>query len=118
MPENLTTREMTHTEFLAAWHAGEVLVQIDPAAAAAFISARLLLPFFTIAAIGIGIGLVLWGWMWTGLGVGAAGIVAPRVIKYTAGGFVRSQLAGDPALYSAGVRAGVIKVVDARSRSA
>ena len=118
MPENSTTREMTHTEFLAAWRAGEVQVQIDPVAAAAFVSARLLLPFFTIAAIGIGIGLVLWGRMWTGLGVGAVGIVAPRVIKYTAAGFVRSHLADDPELYSAGVRAGVIEVVDARCGTA
>jgi len=117
MPERAAARELPHAEFLAAWRAGEVQVQIDRAAAASFLSARLMLPFFAIAVIGIGIGLVLWGWIWTGLGVIATGIVAPRLIKRTAQGFVLSQLAHDPDLYSAGVRAGVVRVVPARAES-
>ncbi|MCC6534152.1 MAG: hypothetical protein IT531_16510 [Burkholderiales bacterium] len=73
-------------------------------------SARLLLPFVAIAVIGLGIALVLWGWLWLGLGTGAIGIVAPRLIKRGAGGFLLSQIAGDADLYAAGVRAGAIMI--------
>ena len=70
---------MSHAEFVAAWQEGRIAVAIDAAAAAAFLSARLLLPFVGIAIIGGGIALVLWGWIWSGLSLGAVGIVVPRV---------------------------------------
>ena len=117
MSGRLSTGELTHSEFLAAWHAGEVQVQIDPAAAASYLSARLLLPFFAIAVIGLGIGLVLWGWVWTGLGVIAVGIVAPRAVKRSARGFVLDQLLDDPEFYAASIRAGVVQVVGVRHES-
>ena len=36
---------MTHAEFVSAWREGKVAVAVDPADAAVFLSARLLLPF-------------------------------------------------------------------------
>jgi hypothetical protein len=102
---------MTHAEFVAAWRAGRVAVTVDAAAAAAFLSARLLLPFLAIAVIGLGIGLVLWGWVWTGLGIGALGIVVPRLIKRSARHFLLTQIATDPDLFDASVEAGAIRVV-------
>lgn len=102
---------MTHDEFVAAWREGKVAVEIDPSAAAAFLSARLLLPFVAVAVIGAGIALVLVGWMWTGLAVGAVGIVVPRLIKRGARQFLLSQLATDEDLYTAGVAAGVVGIV-------
>ena len=102
---------MTHEEFVPAWREGRVAVVIDPAAAARFLSARLLLPFVGVAVIGLGIGLVLWGWLWTGLAVGALGIVVPRLIKRGARGFLLQQIASDAELYAAGVDAGVIRIV-------
>lgn len=101
---------LTHAQFVAAWRAGAIRVHVDSAAAAALLSARLLLPFVAIAVIGLGIALVLWGWLWLGLGTGAIGIVAPRLIKRGAGGFLLSQIAGDADLYAAGVRAGAIMI--------
>jgi hypothetical protein len=102
---------VTHAEFVAAWRAGRIEVAIDPAAAARFVSARLLLPFVGIAVIGVGIALVLWGWLWTGIGVGAIGILVPRVIKRGARSFLLSHIATDPDLFAAGMAAGVIEVV-------
>ena len=102
---------MTHAEFAAAWHEGRVSIAIDSTAAAAFLSARLLLPFVGIALIGLGIALVLWGWLWTGLAVGAFGIVVPRLIKRGARRFLLSQIATDADLFAAGVAAGVIRIV-------
>jgi hypothetical protein len=102
---------MTHAEFVAAWREGRVSVAIDPAAAARFLSARLLLPFVGVAVIGLGIGLVLWGWLRTGIGVGVLGIVVPRLVKRGARGFLLSQIETDAELYAAGVAAGVIRIV-------
>jgi hypothetical protein len=101
---------MTHAEFVSAWREGRIAIAIDSAAAARFVSARLLLPFVAVAVIGLGIALVLWGWLWTGLCVGAAGIVVPRLIKRAARGFLLAQIAPDPELYAAGVAAGVIRL--------
>ena len=102
---------MSHAEFVEAWREGRIAVAIDAAAAAAFLSARLLLPFAGIAIIGAGIALVLWGWIWIGLAVGAVGIAVPRLIKRGARRFLLSQIATDADLYRAGVAAGVIRIV-------
>jgi hypothetical protein len=102
---------MSHAEFVAAWQEGRIAVAIDAAAAAAFLSARLLLPFVGIAIIGAGIALVLWGWIWSGLALGAVGILAPRLIKRGARQFLLNQIATDADLDSAGVAAGVITIV-------
>jgi hypothetical protein len=102
---------MTHAEFVSAWREGKVAVAVDPADAAAFLSARLLLPFVAIAIIGAGIALALLGWIWTGLAVGALGIIVPRLIKRGARRFLLSHIATDADLYAAGVAAGVIRIV-------
>ena len=102
---------MTHPEFVAAWREGRVTIAVDPAAAGAFLSARLLLPFAAVAVIGLGIALVFWGWVVTGIAVGAAGILVPRAIKRGARSFLLSQIGTDAELFESGVRAGVIRVV-------
>ena len=102
---------MTHPEFVEAWQAGRVTIAVDPAAAAAFVSARLLLPFAAVAVIGLGIALVFWGWTLTGIAVGTAGILVPRLIKRGARNFLLSQVGTDAELFEAGVRAGVIRIL-------
>ena len=102
---------MTHDEFVAAWHDGRIAIAIDSAAAARFLSARLLLPFVAVAVIGAGIALVLWGRFGTGIAVGAAGILVPHLIKRGARGFLLSRIATDPDLYAAGMAAGIIRVI-------
>jgi hypothetical protein len=102
---------VTHDEFVAAWREGRVAVAVDPAAAARFLSGRLLLPFVAIAVIGAGIALVLCGWLWIGIGVGALGVLGPRLIKRGARGFLLDRVATDPELYAAGMAAGAIRVV-------
>jgi hypothetical protein len=102
---------VTHDEFVAAWREGRIAIAVDSAAAARFLSARLLLPFVAIAVIGAGIALVLSGWLWTGVGVGALGIVGPRLVTRGARGFLLSRIATDPELYAAGMAAGAIRLV-------
>lgn len=104
---------MDHAEFVAAWRSARVRVDVDAAAAAAFLSARLLLPFVGIAVIGLGIALILWGRTWIGLSVGAVGIIVPRMIKRGARSFLLGHIATDADLYRAALHAGVLRIVDA-----
>lgn len=102
---------LAHDAFAAAWREGKLRVDIDPAAAATLVSARLLLPFVAIAIIGLGIGLVLWGWLWTGVAVGVFGILVPRLIKRSAAGFLLERIADDPMLYEAAIECKALSFV-------
>lgn len=100
---------MTHAEFVAAYRAGAIRVDIDRAAAARFLSARLLLPLVRLPVLGIGVALALMGWIWAGLVVIAAGTVAPMLIRRSAPHFVITQALEDAAFYDAAVAANVIE---------
>jgi hypothetical protein len=102
---------VTHIEFTAAYARGEIKVELDPKEAARFISARLLLPLFTMPVLGIGVALALVGWIFTGLAVIALGIIAPRLIKRSAPHFVFQQALNDPAVYKEVTKSGLLRVV-------
>ena len=101
---------MTHDEFVQAYRSGAVRVHIDPAAAARYISARLLLPLFMLPVLGIGIALALSGRVWSGLAVIAAATLAPLVIKRSAPHFIVTQSIADARFYDDAVAAGVLEV--------
>lgn len=111
---NMPTPRLTHEEFRSAYAAGEVRVTIDPALAARFVSARLLLPLFMLPVLGIGVGLALMGWIITGLLVIAAGIVLPRLIKRGAPRFVLTQSLTDERFYEDAVNEGALHVTAAQ----
>jgi len=101
---------VTHAEFVAAYARGEVKVEIDPRAAARFLSARLLLPFVVMPVLGAGVALALVGWIWTGLAVIAAGIVVPRLIKRSAPHFVFQRALEDAGLYEELTRTNALRI--------
>ena len=101
---------MTHAEFVAAYTRGEVKVEVDPASAARFLAARLLLPFVAMPVAGAGVALALIGWIYTGLAVIAAAIVVPRLIKRSASHFVFQQVLQDERIYDEAVRANVLRL--------
>jgi hypothetical protein len=90
---------MTHDEFIAAYRSRRVRVEIDPKAAARYLSARLLLPFVMMPVVGTGIALALIGWIWIGLAIIALGILVPRMIKRSAPHFVLTQALQDERIY-------------------
>lgn len=102
---------LNHDDFVASYRSGVVIVNVDPQAAARFLSARLLLPLFMLPVLGIGVGLALTGWIWTGLGVIALGIIVPRLIKRGAAHFLLQQLLTDAALYNELLHNRVIEVI-------
>ena len=89
------TGAMTHTEFVAGCRAGTVTPNINAAAAARYINARLLLPLVRLPVLGIGVGLALLGWIASGLVIIAVGALLPRLVARTA-----PQLVLDEALAS------------------
>ena len=104
---------MTHAEFVAAYRTGAIRVDIDRAAAARFVSARLLLPFFMLPVLGFGVALALVGWLWTGFIIIATATLAPIVIKRTAPHFVVTQALEDAKFYDDASKSGVFRIVDA-----
>lgn len=103
---------MTHDEFAEAYRAGSIRVEIDRAAAARYMSGRLLLPLVMLPVLGIGVALALTGWVWTGLAIIAAGTVAPMIIKRTAAHFVITHALEDRGFYDDAVANGVLQIVD------
>jgi hypothetical protein len=101
---------MTHDEFVHAYGSGAISVHIDRAAAARFMSERLLLPLFMLPVLGIGIALALTGWVWIGLAVIGIATLMPAVIKRSAPHFVVTQAIADPQFYADVIEAGVLEV--------
>jgi len=100
---------MTHAEFVAAYQRGGIKVEIEPQAAARFLSARLLLPFIALPVLGMGVALALVGWIYTGLAIIAIGFVVPRLIKRGAPRFILTQALQDSPFYDEVTRSGLLK---------
>lgn len=102
---------LSHAQFRQAYSDGLIRVDIDPAAAARYVSARLLLPLVRLPILGTGVALALIGWVYTGLLVIALGIVLPLLIKRTAPHFVLTQALDDPAVYREAVETKLMRIV-------
>ena len=101
---------MTHSEFVEAYRSGRVRIEIEPPAAARYLSARLLLPFVMLPVLGCGVALALIGWLWAGLAVLAAGFAVPRLIKRSAPHFLLTQALEDARTYDDVTQAGILRV--------
>jgi hypothetical protein len=100
-----------HAEFVAAYREGRIRVEIDPRAAAKFMSARLLLPLVMLPVLGLGVALALVGWLATGLSLLVAGILIPRLIKRSAPRFVLTQALEDETFYGEVTAAVILRII-------
>jgi hypothetical protein len=101
---------VTHPEFVEAYRSGRVRIDIEPPAAARYLSGRLLLPFVMLPILGCGVALALIGWLWAGLAVLAAGVAVPRLIKRSAPHFLLTQALEDARIYDDVTQAGILRV--------
>src|SRR5690348_65766 len=101
---------MTHAEFVSAYRAGTLRVNVDPVRAASFVTTRLWLPLVRLPVLGIGVALALVGWIWTGFIVIGIATVAPMLIRRSAPHFVLTQALEDERFYGAALQAGVIEL--------
>ena len=90
---------MTHAEFVAAYRAGTIRVDIDRTQAARYMSARLLLPLVKLPVLGLGVALALIGWIWVGLAIIGAATLAPMLIRRSAPHFILTHALGDARFY-------------------
>ena len=103
---------MTHAEFVAAYRAGRLRVQIDGDAAARFVSQRMLLPLFLLPVLGLAVGLAITGYVWTGIGLFGAAIGFRYLVRRSGRGFVLSRALEDPKFYEQARAAGLIQSLD------
>lgn len=103
---------MSHEEFVAAFTAGRVWVQVDRAAAARLVSARMLLPIFLLPVLGVAIAVALIGYLWWGVAIFVLALAFRWFVRRSAQGFVVQQALQDAAFYRQALEAGVIKVSD------
>jgi hypothetical protein len=101
---------MTHAEFVAACRAGSLTPQIDPAAAARYLSARLLLPLVRLPLLGIGVALALIGWYLSGLVVIAVGSLLPRLVARSAPHILLDEALAHEARFNEFVANGLLRV--------
>jgi hypothetical protein len=101
---------MTHAEFLRAYTAGKIKVDVEPAGAARYVSARLLLPFVMLPVLGGGVALALTGWIWTGLTIIAIGALVPRLIKRSAPHFALNQALQDERIYEELMQSNILRI--------
>ena len=99
---------MTHPEFVAAYESGAIRVDVDRAAAARYVSAKLLLPFVMLPVLGVGVALALTGWLWAGLAIIGAATLARVVIRGSAAHFVLTQALQDAKFYEDAAASGLL----------
>jgi len=104
-----------HAQFVSAYQSGAVRVNVDRAAAARFVSARLLLPFVMLPVLGIGTALALTGWVWIGLGIIGVGTIGPMLIKRSAPHFVITHALEDPRFYDDVRASGLLEITPAEA---
>ena len=88
-------------------------MNVDRAAAARYVSARLLLPFVMLPVLGLGVALAMTGWVWTGLAIIGAATVTRIIIRRSAAHFVLTQALHDAKFYEDVAASGVLEIKDA-----
>ena len=108
---------MTHAEFVRAYGASTIRVDVDRKAAARFVSGRLLLPLVMLPVLGIGTALALIGWVWLGLGIIGLATLARIFIKVSSAHFVIAQSLQDEKFYTDARAAGILQIVEVDAES-
>jgi hypothetical protein len=101
---------MTHEEFVVAYHAGRVRVQIDRVAAARFVSGRAMLPLVMLPLLGSGVALALVGHLIAGIAVFLAALVLRFLVKRSSDGFLLWRALRDAEFYQQILAARVLSV--------
>ncbi len=101
---------MTHAEFVAGCRAGTLAPRIDPALAARYISARLMLPLVRLPVLGIGVAMALLGWIFSGLALIAIGALLPKLVARSAPQFVIDEALASEARFEEFLASGLLQL--------
>lgn len=101
---------MTHAEFVAAWEERRLHVEVDRAAAARMVSARLMLPLVLLPVMGTGVALALLGRYIIGAAVFVAALLLRFAVRRSAAGFVLQRALEDERFYADAIASGLLKL--------
>jgi len=101
---------MTHDEFVAAYRAGRLAVQVDPKIAAQLVSRQMMLPLVLLPVLGLGVALALAGYLIAGTLIFVAGLVFRYLVRRSSPGFILTRSLADPRFYQQAVAAGILKI--------
>ena len=101
---------MTHEEFVAAYDAGRIRVQVNREAAARFVAGRAMLPLVLLPIMGLGVALAIVGYLWTGAAIFLAALLLRFLVKRSSDGFLLWRALRDAEFYRQVVAAGVLSV--------
>lgn len=99
---------MTHAEFVAAYRAGRIRLDIDPAAARRFVSARMMLSWILLPLLGIAVALALTGSFASGAATLAGALAFRWLVGASSAGYVAQRVLSDPAFFAAAQAADVL----------
>lgn len=100
---------MTHEEFVAAYQAGRIRVDIDRAAAARFVAGRAMLPLVLLPILGLGVALAIVGHYIIGGLIFIAALLLRFLVRRSSDGFLLYRALRDPEFYREVSAAGVLK---------
>ena len=103
---------MTHEEFVAAYEAGRIRVQIDRAAAAKFVAGRAMLPLVLLPIMGLGVALAIVGYLWTGAAIFLAALLLRFLVKRSSDGFLLWRALRDEEFYKQVTAAQVLRITE------
>ena len=108
---------MTHEEFVAAYEAGRIRVQVNREAAARFVAGRAMLPLVLLPIMGLGVALAIVGHVWTGGAIFLAALLLRFLVKRSSDGFLLWRALRDAEFYRQVVAAQVLVIEECSTPS-
>lgn len=102
---------MTHEEFVEAYQAGRIRVQVDRDAAARFVAGRAMLPLVLLPILGLGVALAIIGHFIVGAAIFIGALLLRFLVRRSSDGFLLYRALRDPAFYREVCERGVLKVI-------
>ena len=101
---------MTHEEFISAYEAGRVRVQIDAAAAERYVTGRAVLPLVLLPLLGLGVALAIVGHFVIGAVIFVGALLLRTVVRRSSHGFLLWRALRDAEFYREIVAAQVLRI--------
>lgn len=101
---------MTHQEFVDAYRAGRIRVQVNRQAAARFVAGRAMLPLVLLPIMGLGVALAIVGHYIVGGAIFIAALLLRFLVRRSSDGFLVYRALRDPEFYREAYTAQVLRV--------
>ncbi len=104
---------MSHTEFVAGYTSGRLLVAVPPGPAAKFIAARMWLPWVLLPLFSAAVAFALLHAWVIAIVCFAIALVLRGAVRATAAGYIRQRALADAAFYEEVSAAGLLQTKEA-----